>query len=113
VDAFLEKVLGEDFVPSDRYARTLVARAPKSKLLSAALQILNNSEAVSGKDLRFLYQHILSAMTETEKADLLSAASDALASTEDENTIIFIRRILPGQLWPELDELARIRVKTK
>jgi uncharacterized protein (TIGR02391 family) len=113
VSAFLEKVFDQDFVPSERYARTLVERVPKSKLLSAALQILGSPAEVRSKDLSFLYQAILSAMTETEKADFLAAVSDTLASTDDEGTIIFIRRILPGKLWPGLDELARIRVEHK
>jgi uncharacterized protein (TIGR02391 family) len=113
LDAFVKRILDADFVPSQHYAALLVGRIPRNKLLATCLEVFGLRQDTDMKKVRFFYEAVISAMSDDERGEFLSVVSEVMASTEEEQEIIFVLEILPGALWVNIDEIARIRIENK
>jgi uncharacterized protein (TIGR02391 family) len=107
------RVLDPDFVPDGRYAKLLVDEIPANRRLMTCREILaRRSDADAGK-IKFFFAAIVGAMPSEEVGELCEVVSEELRQTEDDDTVFFVVRSFPPDLWPRLHEAARLRIENK
>jgi uncharacterized protein (TIGR02391 family) len=110
---FVARVFDPDFVESDRYAKLLVDEIPSNKLTDAAVEIYRKKHEGEGGRLELIFDALFARLSETQTAQFLIVISDELKTTQDEKTIRLSLQILPANLWPRIDETARLRIENK
>ena len=113
IEDFLTRVLDPDFVRSERYAELLADEIPSKKLGESLIEIFRRKMDGNGYNLFYMVREILSRVGEQERRDFLAAVSDELRTTQQNRSIIRTLQLLPVELWPSLDEAARIRIENK
>jgi uncharacterized protein (TIGR02391 family) len=111
--AFLTRVFDPDFVGSDRYAKLLVDEIPDKKLMDTAIEIYRKKEDGSEERLELLFKAFFVRLSETQITQFLTVVSEELKIIQDEKLIRSVLRILPANLWPRIDETARLRIENK
>jgi uncharacterized protein (TIGR02391 family) len=111
LEAFVQRVLDQGFVPKKQYADLLVSRIPARKRLAVCREVFSRCERADGTKVRFFFESALAVLSDDEREEFLSIISDELFSTDDEGTVRFILQSLPSSLWTQLDEVARLRIE--
>jgi len=110
---FVARVLDPDFVPKERYATLLVNEIPANRRLMTCREVFARRSEADGAKVIFFFAAILKAMTPEDVGELCEVISEDLRQTDDEDTIRFVLRVFPPDLWPRLDEVARLRIENK
>jgi len=113
IPKFLSRVLDPDFVESDQYAELLAAEIPVSKRTDTLIEIYRMKRAGDGQKLKYMIRTILKQLSDDQITDFLAVVSDELKTTQDSVDIRIALQILPPDLWPRVDEAARLRVENK
>ncbi len=113
LSTFVGRVLDPDFVPNTRYAELLVKEIPETRRLAVCREVFSRRTEADASKARFFFEHILDVMSGDEKAELTALLSDELAQTDDDATIRFVVKAFPLTVWPQLSELARLRIENK
>ncbi|MEK7405224.1 MAG: TIGR02391 family protein [Acidobacteriota bacterium] len=111
--AFVARVLDPDFVPKERYATLLAKEIPPKHRLATCREVFARRAEGDAKKLRFFFDAVLSVMSLDEHGELCELLSAELRQTDDEGTIRFVLGAFPPDLWPRLDEIARLRIENK
>jgi len=111
--AFVARILDQDFVPNERYATLLVKEIPGNRRLVTCREVFARRSEVDGDKVAFFFRAILAVMSSEETAELCEVISEELRQTDDDDTIRFVLRAFPADLWPRLDEVARLRLENK
>jgi uncharacterized protein (TIGR02391 family) len=110
---FVARVFDPDFVPSERYAKLLVNEIPANRRLTTCLEIFSKRSEADREKVKYFFAEIISIMSTEEVGELCDIMSDELRQTDDEDTIRFVLRAFPEDLWPRFNEIARLRVVNK
>jgi uncharacterized protein (TIGR02391 family) len=113
VSDFIGRLLDPDFVPSERYAELLVNEVPERKRLAVCREAFVRRTEVEPQKLRVFFEVVLGVMSPEDRSELLALVSDELAQTSDEATIRFVLGAFPSDIWPQLSEIARLRIENK
>ena len=111
--AFVARLLDPDFVPKERYAMLLVKELPPKHRLATCRDVFARRAEGDAKKLRVFFDAVFSVMSLDERAELCELLSVELRQTDDEETIRFVLGAFAPDLWPRLDELARLRIENK
>ena len=112
-DEFLLRVFDPDFVQSTRYAELLADEIPSSKRLDTLIALYRRKHEGNPRKLRYMCKAILENFTDDETDNFLSVVADELRSTREDKDVRVSLAILPPDLWPKVDETARLRVEYK
>lgn len=107
------RALDPDFVPNERYATLLVNEIPANRRLMTCREIFARRSEADGDKVKFFFAAVISAMPPEEVGELCEVISEELRQTDDEDTIRFVLRSFPPDLWPRLHEAARLRIENK
>jgi uncharacterized protein (TIGR02391 family) len=111
--AFVARVFDPDFVASERYAELLVNEIPAKKRLEVFFDVYRFKCDGKGESLKYFFAALLGTMQEEEKQSVYQTISEELQQTDDEATIRVIIQAFNPELWPQLDEAARLRTENK
>lgn len=112
-DKFISRVLDQDFVESNRYAELLAAEVPPNKRTDMLIDVYRNRLSGDGKKLKYMVRAMLKLLSGEQVKDFLDVVSEELRTTQDEASIRVTLQILPPDLWPRVDEVARLRMENK
>jgi uncharacterized protein (TIGR02391 family) len=110
---FLSSVFDPDFVESSRYSELLAAEIPARRRAEVLIEIFRRKREGEGSKLRFIIRAILDLLTEDQVEGFLAVVSEDLKTTRDATDIRIIFQVLPPELWPQIDEVARLRTENK
>jgi hypothetical protein len=110
---FQKRVLDPDFVPQERYARLLVDEIPVGQRLEVFLDIYRAKETGKPEHLRHFFSVLLKQLTDDERRQVYEVLSEELKTADDEATIRVIIGSFDGDVWPHIDEAARLRVENR
>jgi uncharacterized protein (TIGR02391 family) len=111
ITGFLERVFDEHFVQSARYTELLVEEIPAGKRLDILIEIYRRKREGDGSNLKYVVKELLRQLAEDQIAHFLPIVSEELKVTQDTVDIRLTLQILPSELWPRLDEAARLRTE--
>ncbi len=110
---FVGRILDPDFVPKERYAQLLVREIPEKRRLATCREIFVRRPGEDASKLRVFFKCILDVMSDDDKNELWALVSDELRQTDEEATIRFVLSAFPAAIWPQLNEIARLRIEHK
>lgn len=113
IENFLARVFDSEFVESARYAELLVAEVPKLRLTDCLIGIFRERKKIELRKLRHLIQALLSSLTPTQLAAYLNIVSEELRTATEDSTIRTSLQMLTPEVWPNVAELARLRIENK
>jgi uncharacterized protein (TIGR02391 family) len=113
MEDFLFRVFELHFVENDRYAEQLVNGIPQSKLLDVLIEIYRRRGTGDPKKLKFTSLELIKRLSSAELQKFLSIVSDELETVSGPNEITSTIQMLPSQYWPELREIARMRIENR
>lgn len=113
VEAFVARVFDPEFVESKRYAELVITEAPKLRLADAAIALFRARKKNDLRKLRYFVPALLGALSPGQLSAYLSVVSDELRITTDDLDIRTALQMLTPTTWPQLDELARLRIENK
>lgn len=111
IPGFLDRVFDKHFVLSARYTELLVTEVPVGKRLDTLMEIYRRKREGEGSNLAYVVKEFLRQFTEDQLAQFLSVVSEELKVTQDDVDVRLTLQVLPPNLWPGLDEAARLRVE--
>ena len=106
---FIARVIDPDFVPKKRYAQLLVRQIPKKKRMDMFYGVFQRLAESDGENLKYFFEALLRGVSSAEKQEIYQAISDLLKQTSEDG---IIRRIIQAfaEIWPKLEESARLRI---
>lgn len=113
LEDWLERVYDPDFVASSRYADILVKDVPARRRLDAMINLYRGKDNGNGENIQLMFYSFLKAINETELTEFTRSVSSELRTERDEGVIIQAIQCLPSELWPRIEEDARIRIENK
>ena len=113
LNEWLTSVFDPDYVNSDRYVSLLIEELPSGKRFDALVAIYRAKTREGGYKLDIAVRQLADAIDEEKLTQFLAIVSDELRTTTDDEIIGATFQVFPPQLWPRLNESARIRVENK
>lgn len=113
LDTCVQRILEENFVPSDRYAQLLVDEIPQRQRLQVALTVYHSRAVGDGDKLRYFFSVILAELSESEKDEFFAAVSNELRETSDDKLIRTMFQCLDPAYWLRIEEIARLRIENR
>lgn len=110
---FLKRILDPDFVPQERYAKLLVDQIPNGQRLEVFLDVYRAKETGKPEHLRHFFTVLLPQLSEDELRQVYEVISEELKTADDETTIRLIIGSFDGNVWPNIDEAARLRIENR
>jgi hypothetical protein len=111
VSQFTRLVLEDQFVPDPQYASLLVNEIPVRKRLDTLVTIYRNRDLKRSNNIRSVIHSILEKLSKSQVEDFFSVVSDELMKTTDEEDIYLQIKIIPHDMWPQVNKLARMRIE--
>ena len=108
---FLKRVLDPDFVPNERYAKLLVNEIPVGQRFEVFLNVYRSKESSTPRNLRLFFDELLAELTDEERKQVIDVLSEELKIVDDEATIRSIIGSFGPEIWPSIDESARLRIE--
>jgi uncharacterized protein (TIGR02391 family) len=113
VDGFVSRAFDPEFVESKRYAELVLSEVPQLRLADAAIGLFRARRKNDLRKLTNLVGLLTGAMSPAQLTSYLSVASDELRTATDETDIRTALQMLPPPVWPQLEELPRLRIENK
>ena len=113
IEAFMQRVSDADFVDSARYSGLLVAEVPPTRLGDALISVYNERRQLPLQKRVTLIKALLDSASDSQIGSLLAVVSDDLKTTNDAVDIRNALQFLVPELWPRLNEAARLRIENK
>lgn len=110
---FLKRVFDPDFVPQERYAKLLVEQIPSSQRLEVFLDVYRAKETGKPEHLRHFFAVLLAQLSDDELRQVFEVISEELKTADDEATIRLVIGSFDGEIWPNIDEAARLRIENR
>lgn len=114
IDEWIHRILEPDFVSTKRYAELLVEEIPPKRRFDVLIAVYKNKHHTIAHKLTFVFRELLQHIRNTPRIqEFLRIASDEFKIEQDEVIIKSGLILFPNDLWPEIEEVARIRVENK
>ena len=111
LETCVQRVLEENFVPNERYAKLIVSEIPARHRLDVFLTVFQRKHTADGRNLRYFFDEVLSQLSADEQEEAFQAISQELRETNEESVIRAVLAALDPEYWPRLDEIARLRIE--
>lgn len=112
-ESFMERVSDADFVNSSRYSSLLVAEIPPARVGDALIAVYQGRRQLPLQNRGTLVSALLKTASEIQIGSLVAAVSNNLKATNDPADIRTALQFLTPEIWPRLDETARLRIENK
>ncbi len=113
LDEWVDRVFDYNFVASNRYAELLVAEVPPKKLLEALIILWRKKDVNSAKNLSYVVNELFRVIGDNQLGEFISLVSDEFKTVQQDIWIRISLQLFPPKLWPQIDELARLRIENK
>lgn len=113
LDEWVERVFDPNFVASQRYAQLLVSEVPPKKYMDVLISIYRKKNSGNEKNLRYVFKEFFDLIGDNQLGEFISVVSDELKKIQGDNSIRIILGLFPAKLWPQINEIARLRIETK
>jgi uncharacterized protein (TIGR02391 family) len=113
IENFLARVLDQDFVESELYTKELVGEIPKNKYLDTLIEIYRNKSKGPIKAIIYVFQEVFPHLNNAEIKEFMKVVSEELDVIQDDQAIVNIFRIVPGQYWHLVKSTAKMRIENK
>jgi uncharacterized protein (TIGR02391 family) len=115
LESYLDRVFDAGFSESERYAELLVAEVPERKRWETFLAVYKNKDTRGRhwKKVAFYITALVKVLTASEVTAVCEVVSAELKTTQGDSSAQKILQIMPNELWPRYDEIARIRTESK
>jgi uncharacterized protein (TIGR02391 family) len=113
IDSFVARVFDAEFVGSARYAELLVGEVPRLRLADALIAIYRARKKTELRKLRYLVPKLISSLNPAQLSSYMNVVSEELRVATDEATIRTTLQMLTPEVWPNISELARLRIENK
>ena len=111
LETCVQRILEENFVPSERYAQLIVGEIPPRRRLDVTLSVYQRKQDTEGKHLRYFFDAVVPTLTPGERADLFAAVSTDLREASADSEIRIILQCINPEFWSEIEEVARLRIE--
>jgi uncharacterized protein (TIGR02391 family) len=111
--SLVARLFDPDFVPTERYARLLIAEIPENRRLAVCREVFAGRREPGKTKLRVFFKPLFEVMTSEDLDELHALISSELSQTDDDDTIRFVIAAYPADTWPKLSEIARLRIEHK
>ena len=91
----------------------MVIEIPTNKRLDILIEIYRRKDEDAAGNLVYIVREIIEKISSEQITEFLRIVSEELKVTQDQNDIISVLQILPYNLWPNIDEAARLRIENK
>jgi uncharacterized protein (TIGR02391 family) len=109
---FISRVLDPDFVPKKRYAQLLVGQIPEKKRMEIFYGVFQRLSEGDGNKLKYFFDALFDVISPEEKQEIYLEVSDLLKHADEIEIIRSVIQAFP-EIWPELEESARLRIENK
>ena len=113
IEQLLGTVSDSEFVESERYATLVVAEIPVNRRSDALIALYENRLTLDVRKLRLLINQLLTLLNETQLEQYLAVVSGQLRTTVEDIAIRTTLQMITPELWPRIQETARLRIETK
>lgn len=112
-ESFMDRVRDSDYVDSKRYSDLLVGEIPPARLGDALISVYRERRHLPLQRRSTLIEALLKAASDSQLGSFLSVVSDEFKVTNDVASIRTTLQFLAPELWPRLNEVARLRIENK
>lgn len=112
-EAFVQRILDPDFVPSKRYSELLVQEIPPGLKVEILLGLLSQVKIWNPKSLKFFIEQLVPTLSSTEKKLVAELLSSEFIFIEDDDSIRNLVYCFPSTIWNEVSEIGRLRIENK
>lgn len=111
IQDFLSMVIDPHFVPNQEYVRGLVDRIPTRKRGDTLIRLYRQLNWKQSDNFELIIKELLPCLTDSEVDDFLSVVSEDLLRAEKVGSATLVIKVLPGELWPSIQRMSRLRVE--
>lgn len=113
IDEFVDDVLDEYFVVKDEYASGLVANIPVRKINDSLIALFRAKTWSKSDNVELVIRSILRRVIENDNIldNFYYVVSEELKNTNKGTDVSLVLKVLPSDIWPKLDILARMRAE--
>jgi len=111
VQGFLSLVTDAHFVRDDEYVMGLVDSIPARKRTDTLIAVYRDLNWKQANNFEAVIKRLLSKLNAAEKRELLSVLSEDLQTATRPADISLIIKILPSEMWTDIDRMARLRAE--
>lgn len=112
VQGFLDMVADPFFVADPEYVTGLVDAIPVRKQGDSLIALYRAKSAKLASNFELVIRELVSRATETAIDDLISVVSEDLQMIDGAGPVALVIKVLPAELWPQIDRIPRLRVET-
>lgn len=98
---------------SYRYARLLALEVPPKKQSDALIEIYREKNYGDATKLQYVFKSLIDVIEDHDLSNFLEVVSDELKITRSDDCVRIVLQTLPEELWPQIDEVARLRTENK
>lgn len=113
LNAMVNRVLDEDYVPSEQYTGLIIKDIPQKKRLAVCCEVFNRRSQTKVHIIQYFYAGIFKVLYPEELQEFYTILSQTLIDTTDNNAIHYILNAFPKGTWGHLDIIAKMRIENK
>lgn len=106
----IDQILDKGFASNERYCDLLISEIPSKHYLTVAIEAFDKCEH-KAENLRSYYKSLFKVMKPEDILEFYQVISDRLRETTNFQTIKSVFQFLAPEDWPQISEIARIRIE--
>lgn len=111
VQDFVGMVTDLHFVRDAEYVQGLVDRVPARKRSDTLIALYRHVDWAQASNFELVMKELYSRLGREGIGDFVSFASEDLQRVDQIDSVTLVIKILPEDLWPEIERIARLRVE--
>jgi len=111
VQGFLALVTDAHFVRDYEYVLRLVESVPARKRTDTLIAVYRSLNWKQADNFEVVIKQLLQELNDVEKKEFLSVVSDDLQKAERASDVTLRIKILPSEMWEDVDRMARLRAE--
>ena len=113
LDEWISRVFDPNFVASVRYAKLLVSEVPPKKHIEALISMYRKTDRSNVDNSTYVYNELFRVIGDSQLGEFITLVSDELKIAQHDVWIRINLQIFPNRLWPQINEIARLRIENK
>src|SRR6266508_3164687 len=110
---WIQKIIDQDFVATQKYASILLSELPNKKHLDALVEILRNKDRCIYENLVLIFEPLYAQLNDVQKQELLHIISEDLRKEQEDHLIDLMLKLLPREDWLGISKAARMRIENR
>ena len=113
LSVFIKQIIDKRFVKTKEYCLVLINEIPQRKLFDTVLEIYKNKNQIDIYNCELIFQCFYEKLTASNITSLLNIYSEELRTTESDNDIKYIIKLIDPCMWERISPIARIRTENR